>query len=255
MVLVRQNELHKPSSSCSTSSQQQQGRQAAELDWIWSFCCSHSDNQSPREGVHLPISVLQNTHTAVVRAELPFITSYNFSWLPAGFCWNLKIRLKLPMWALLLHVVLFPDLSLNISWVLHCLTRLALQIYPLFHVNNFERKSMRQRELIGSTRDKLTKTLPPCLPVLLMRKREGLGEKKRYFKGLFYFSLSCSESVNNKFSFSPHLLQKMPHQVLLNIDTEVWDQGWNSVRWSDPSPFVFGKAAFQLSLSRQFAQH
>lgn len=107
-------------------SQHQEAGQAVELNQILSFCPSHSDNQSPSECVHLQYMCCQNTHTAVLRGKLAFITSYNFSWLPAGFCWNLKIRLKLPAWAMLLHLVLFPDLSLNISWVLHCLTRLAL---------------------------------------------------------------------------------------------------------------------------------
>lgn len=162
------------------ASQQQQGRQAAELDWIWSFCCSHSDNQSPREGVHLPISVLQNSHTAVLRAELPFITSYNFSWLPAGFCWNLKIRLKLPMWALLLHVVLFPDLSLNISWALHCLTRLALQIYPLFPCKELWKKKYQtariNRKYKGQT-DQNPPTLSPCV----VDEKEGRAGERKVF--------------------------------------------------------------------------
>lgn len=91
-------------------SQHQGAGQAVELNWILSFCCSHSDNQSPSECI-CQCMCCQNTHTAVLRGKLPLITGYNFSWLPAGFCWNLKIRLKLPMWALLLYLVLLPDLS------------------------------------------------------------------------------------------------------------------------------------------------
>lgn len=36
-----------------------------------------------------------------------------------------------------------------------------------------------------------------ALPV---ERREGLGEEKVFFKGLFYFSFSSSDSVGNKFT-------------------------------------------------------
>lgn len=41
----------------------------------------------------------------------------------------------------------------------------------------------------------------PFFPALLVGRRKGLGVKW-YFTGLFYFSLSSSDSVKNKFHFA-----------------------------------------------------
>lgn len=100
-------------------SQHQEAGQAVELNCILSFCCSHSDNQSPSECVHLPIYVLPKHPYSCVKRKTPFHYKLQF------FLVTSRLLLKLenknsncqcgPCCSIFFSFQIFPWISLSIT--------------------------------------------------------------------------------------------------------------------------------------------
>lgn len=76
-------------------SQHQEAGQAVELNWILPFCCSHSDNQSPSECVHLLIYVLPKHPYSCVKRKTPFHYKLQFFLVTSRFLLKLENKTQI----------------------------------------------------------------------------------------------------------------------------------------------------------------